>query len=98
MKRQDIFLQYHDVIELYFLWSYYVETLCFASEADGAVLSLEYYHGMQEVCRTLCAAWRENPLIKRVSTGFFEAFESIDSTINTQKELDLLIEHISKSI
>ena len=98
MNHTEIYNEYRDVIGLYFLWSYYLETLCFAAENKNAFLSLEYYVGMQKVCRTFFPDWRSNPLIRQVPDNIFHAFESIDIDLESQEDLNRLIISVSDSI
>ncbi len=97
INRQDLYLKYRNVIGLYFLWSYYCETLCFAGQ-QSAYLPLEYFKGMQEVCRTFFPDWRSNPFITRIPREVYEILETIDSDINTQSELNSLIARAVVSI
>ncbi len=91
LKRPELYRMYRDVIALYFLWSYYCETLCFAGQRRDAFLPLAYFQGMQEICRKLFPDWRENPLMKTVSKNVWDALETINAEYGTQQELQELI-------
>ncbi len=96
MRREELYQEYMDVIALYFLWSYYCETLFFAGEHVGARLPLQVYSEMQRVCRKLYPDWRDNPQIKRVDKATKNLLETIDADINTQEELDKLIRDLKE--
>ena len=91
IDRAEIFIQYRSVIMIYFLWTYYCETLCFAGQRPDAVLPLEYFNGMQEVCKKIFPDWRENPLISTVSENVIHVLETIEKTIDTNEKLQELI-------
>ena len=96
LKQGDIFAQYRDVIGLHFLWSYYCETLCFAGQHAGALLPLEYYKGMQEVCRSFFGDWRDNPLIKQLPDMVKTVLESIDRNMDDQEELNRYVKKVAE--
>lgn len=91
MEREDLYIRFQDVICLYFLWSFYCETLCFAAQHKGAHLPLEYFTQMQYVCRRFFPDWRNNPQIQLVDQNTRDVLESIDREFSTQKELDVFI-------
>lgn len=95
MKRKDVYEENRDVISLYFLWSYYCETVMFAGEYQDAVLPLEYFDLMQESCRRLFPDWRDNPLIQRVGKDIWDMLLSIDRRFGSQKELNDYIMEIA---
>ena len=97
IKRPEIYEIYKDVIEVYFLWTYFCETLCFAYQQQ-VVLPLEYFKGMQNVCTHFFPEWRENSLLRRVPQDVIIAIEGIEREFGTQKELNSYIEHIAKII
>ena len=98
MEREDLFNRFRDVIGLYFLWSFYCETLCFAAQHKGAHLPLEYYHEMQNVCRRVFPDWRDNPQFKDIDTNVKNVLENIDRTIGSQQELDEFIIQVAGTI
>ena len=72
----------------YILWSFYLETISFAGNSQDAVLPVEYFRYMQEVCKNFCGNWRNNPLIYMIPKNAREALESIDRIFESQEELD----------
>lgn len=97
MNHQDLYVENKDSIELYFLWSYYCETISFASQQPDAKLPLDYFTGMQHVCKTVFPDWRKNPLMKRIPQEVHHVLESIDNHFISQRELDGFI-HASASL
>ena len=87
MSRGSLFDEYKDVIELYFLWSFYCETISFASENEDAVLTLDFFSYMQEVCRTFFPGWKDNPYLKQLSEGGRTLLSTIDITFGSDAEL-----------
>ncbi|MCR4584385.1 MAG: glycosyltransferase [Lachnospiraceae bacterium] len=87
MEHEEIYKEYRDVIGLYFLWSYYCETLCFAAEHSDAILSLEYFRGMQDVCLKFVPDWRKNPEIQKVSEGVRRVLETMEKPVENEAQL-----------
>ncbi len=96
MKRYDKFIENRDVIELYFLWTFYCETIYFASENPDACLPLEYFKYMQKVCRQLFPNWKNNPQIQELGDGIMKLLQSIENQFFSQNELDNYIKRIVK--
>lgn len=88
MTRGQIYVDYRDVIELYFFWSFYLETISYAGTYEDAFIPLEYFEFMQKACKELCYDWRINPYIKMLPKAGLEALESIDRHFNDQAELN----------
>ncbi|MBO4899339.1 MAG: glycosyltransferase family 2 protein [Lachnospiraceae bacterium] len=88
MKRTELYAEYKDVISCYFLWSYYCETLFFASEHTDAFLPVEYLSEMQNVCKSLYPDWRNNPQIINTSDSVKDMLETLDVTFEDQKQLN----------
>ncbi len=87
MERPELYQQFRDVIGVYFLWTYYCETLCFAVE-NNAQIPLEFFQGMQQVCRRFFPDWRDNPQLRMVDRNTAEVLESIDRNFSSQEELN----------
>lgn len=94
MRRTDVYQRFRDVIALYFLWSYYCETIMFAGEYKGARLPLEYFSEMQEICRKLFPDWRKNPFIQELDDKTRALFDSIERRFLSQEELEGFIQMI----
>ncbi len=89
MKRTDLYNDYSDVISCYFLWSYYCETILFASEHNDAKIPLEYFCEMQRICKTLSPNFRQNPQVKRIENkNVLDMLDTIDRIFENQEDLD----------
>ncbi|MCR4788555.1 MAG: glycosyltransferase [Lachnospiraceae bacterium] len=91
MERADLFSTYKDIIEIYFLWSFYCETLSFAAGYADAYLPLEFFAYMQEVCRAFFPEWRKNPHIGMIPKEAVKALDMIDTGFESQDKLDEFI-------
>lgn len=99
MRRTDIYEEYRDVIACYFLWSYYCETLLFASDNKDSSVPIEYFREMQNICRTLFPDWRVNPQIRRIEDKeALEMLSTIDRDFKDQTELNEYIKGLKKGI
>ena len=98
MEQKELYQEYRDVIGLYFLWSYYCETLCFAGEHSDANLPLEYFRGMQEVCRRMFPDWRSNPEIMKTSENVRRVLDTIDRIIDNDLQLWQLVAEVKALI
>ncbi len=54
--------EFHREIEYHFLYSYFMETICFSVINNGS-LSLEYFSSMQKKCMELCPDFISNPYV-----------------------------------
>ena len=97
LSRPDIFVEYKDVFELYFLWSYYCETICFAFE-NKVVLPLDYFKGMQEVCIKFFSDWKRNQMMKRIPQNVVEVLQGINHSFNSQEELTEYIQNSANKL
>ncbi len=97
LSRPDIFVEYKDVLELYFLWSYYCETICFAFE-NKVVLPLDYFKGMQDVCINFFPDWKKNKMMKRIPQNVVEVLQGINYSFNSQEELTEYIQNSANKL
>ena len=88
MNCGQIYEEFRDVIEMYFFWSFYLETISYAGTYNDAFIPLEYFKFMQKACKELCKDWRSNPFIKMIPETGLKALESIDRSFNDQAEFD----------
>lgn len=88
MSRGQTYEEYKDVIDLYFLWSFYLETISYAGTYKDAFISLEYFEFMQKVCTNFCRNWRTNPYIEMLPKSGIDALKSIDRKFHDQAELN----------
>ena len=91
MKRSELYAKYKDVIACYFLWSFYCETLMFASEHREAVLPIDYFYYMQEICRKLYPDWENNSQLMRVDMNAKRILNSLHYEFADQSSLDNFI-------
>ena len=97
MKRHELYEEYRDVIECYFLWTYYCETLLFASENMGAVVPIEYFKEMQSICRRLFPNWQENQYIQRLNNKVKKLMSTMDQVYSSQEEVNILIDGLREA-
>ncbi len=98
MERADLYAEYVDVISCYFLWSYYCETLLFASENCDATLPIDFLREMQLVCRKLYPNFENNPQIRRINDRkTIDMLNSIKKDFYDQKELDEYISSLRET-
>ena len=95
MTRTDLYQRFSGVIECYFLWSYYCETILFTGERKDAFLPVEYLTQMQAVCLKLFPNWRENKYILNTSSKVQNLMESLYRKFETQQDLDSYIREIN---
>jgi len=59
-QRKDVFLQYYNEIEFYFLLTYYIETLYFSGN-ENKKIAYDFFCEMQQNVKMLCPRWKDNP-------------------------------------
>ena len=91
LARKELFEEYKDIIEIYFLWSFYCETISFAGANIDAFIPLEYFANMQSICKSIFPNWRSNPHLSMVPDKGIEILESIEHKFDSQKELNQYI-------
>ena len=87
MARKELFSEYRDIIEIYFLWTFYCETISYAGEYN-ALIPLEYFSSMQRICRDVFPKWRKNPYLSMIPKGGISLLESIDLQFTSQAEVN----------
>ncbi len=90
------FEKYKVVIEIYFLWSFYCETLMFAAKYEGAELSAEFMELMQETCLKFFPDWEDNVYVKSMNKEDRSIIESLRRKFWTQEELDMFLSEVAK--
>ena len=98
LSKPDIFHMYRNVICVYFLWSFYCETLCFAYENNNSVIPLSYYKDMQTIILKVFPDWRINPELKNVEPRVVNALNNVEQEINSQEELNNLIIRVGEAL
>ena len=91
LQRKEVFDKYRNTISLYFLWSFYCETLCFASENNGAIIPLSFFKQMQSIYIRFFPDWKTNPELINVNQDVRNVMSTIENQIDSQEELDDLI-------
>ena len=91
LGRPDLFAEYKDIFEIYFLWSFFCETINFAGAHSDSFIPLEYFKNMQHVCKTFFPAWAQNPYLYMIPEGGIEILKSIDEDFETQSQLNAFI-------
>ncbi len=92
MNRKELYIEYRDVIGIYFLWSFYCETINYAGTYPDAYLPIDYFAYMQNVCRTFFSDYKDNSYYKVISEGGRKLLDSIDVDIKSQAELNLFLQ------
>lgn len=69
LNRPELMQTYSQEIEFYFLWSFYVETIVFADQANVS-LSEALLEDMRKTCSRLFPNWHSNPHVKELSTEY----------------------------
>ncbi len=90
MARKELFSEYHDIVEIYFLWTFYCETINFAG-VNNAEISLDFFRNMQSICKSVFSKWRDNPHLSMIPDGGIKILESMYHSFETQEELNRYI-------
>ena len=98
LSRQQLFNEYRDIIEIYFLWTFYCETISFAGAHTDAFIPLEFFSHMQKVCITFFSNWIENPYISMIPEGGQTILSSITRQFKSQQELNSYIQEVKDLI
>lgn len=93
LHRKELYEEYKDVIGCYFLWSYYCETIFFASEHADSFIPLEYFKEMQMICRKLYPDWKKNQQIN--GKQMIDILNTTDHNYASQEELNDFIHSFS---
>lgn len=97
-KRKSLYETYEQEIEAYFLWSFYCETLAIAGSRDDAEIPLNYYRGMQRLCREYFPGRLKNPHLLKASEGVKLVLQTIDAELGSQEVLNELVKKVKKMI
>ena len=76
---------YHDEIEFYFIWTYYVETVINAG--CGGKLSLECFLEMQKTVLDVFPDYEENPYFKQMGPMVEQALDTIHANVHNQSDM-----------
>ena len=99
IKRPELYSEYRDAIGIYFLWTYFCETICFSAQQEiEGLLTLDYFKGMQEVCRHFFSDWRENSYLNRIPKNVQDSLKGIEREFETQKELNEYVKYTASRI
>ena len=89
MKEPALYQKYRDDIALYFLWTFAGETVLWSVEKEGAVLPLDYFREMQNVCQSLFPDWHEIAVKNRWNKALVELFKESQQAFESQEKLDV---------
>ena len=89
--RNEIYEEYKDIIGVYFLWTFYCETISFCENYEDAGIPFDYFKEMQTVCRSFFGDWRSNPYLGLIPKDGIRILESVDMEFNSQGEVDEFI-------
>lgn len=98
LSRKQLFNEYKDIIEIYFLWTFYCETINFAGAHPDAYIPLDFFDHMQKVCITFFSNWRSNPFIYMIPEGGQTILSSITRQFESQQELNSYIREVKDLI
>lgn len=83
---------YHDEIEDYFLWTYFLETVLNAGVVKDS-LSLGEFIRLQETCRDAFPDHAHNPYLPGHPDAVRQILSGIDASFSTQEELNAFLLH-----
>lgn len=82
------------VFEIYFLWSFYYETISFASMHNDAYIPLEFFKYMQEICWKFFPDWEKNPYVNALEKQIRDILDTLKYSFNSQEELNAYIANL----
>lgn len=91
LKAKGFLSLYHDEIEDYFLWTYFMETVLNAGVVKDS-LSLGTFHELQETCRSEFPQHAGNPYLLEHPHAIREILSGIDLSFSSQEELDAFLQ------
>lgn len=91
LKAQELLSLYHDEIEDYFLWTYFMETVLNAGVVKDS-LSLGEFAKLQERCRSEFPNHANNPYLPEHPKAIQEILSGIDLSFSSQEELDAFLQ------
>ena len=93
-SRSGLWEQYQEEIIYYFVFTYFIETLCFAGNCD-LELELAHFQEMQKVVRTETPGYRDNIYLNSPTFEYREALELINQELG-QEALNAYCEKIGE--
>lgn len=70
------------------MWSFYCETLSFAANYEDAILPIDFFRYMQEICRKFFPGWKESGLLEMLSDTDKKVLSSLELVFKDQMELE----------
>lgn len=92
LKSKGFLSLYHDEIEDYFLWTFFLETVLNAGVVKNS-LSLDAFIRLQETCREEFPDHTRNPYLPEHPKAVREILSGIDASFSSQEELDAFLRH-----
>ena len=90
LKEQGLLSLYHDEIEDYFLWTYFMETILNAGVVKDS-LSLDEFTELQKICRSEFPEYENNPYLAEHPQAVREILSGINAVISTQEECNVYL-------
>lgn len=90
MQRKEVYAEYKDIFEIYFLWSFYCETISYSYEYNSRI-PYEYFMGMQKICNDVFPDWNRNKYLSMVPKGGIEILKTLNASFESQDVLDSTI-------
>lgn len=91
LKTNGFLSLYHDEIEDYFLWTYFMETVLNAGVVKDS-LSLSAFLELQKTCRSEFPQHANNPYLSEHPHAIQEILSGIDLSFSSQEELNAFLE------
>lgn len=93
LKRRSLLSRFHDEIEEYFLWSYYLETMVNASVSPGS-FTPENFNELCIVVKKEFPDWAQNPYLEEYPSPVREILSTLNKSVPSKEELTLLLSRI----
>lgn len=90
LKKKNFLSLYHDEIEDYFLWTYFMETVLNAGVVKDS-MALSAFLKLQETCRSEFPNHANNPYLSEHPQAIQEILSGIDLSFSSQEELDAFL-------
>ncbi len=91
LKKKNFLSLYHDEIEDYFLWTYFMETVLNAGVIQDS-MTLSAFLKLQETCRSEFPNHANNPYLPEHPKAIQEILSGIDLSFSSQEELDAFLQ------
>ncbi len=93
LKSRSFLPGFHDEIEEYFLWTYYLETIVNASISPD-YFTLDDFRDLCKVCKREFPEWEENPYLKELPPAARKILSTMNETPSAPEELNALLSEV----